>query len=530
MVVNDYFTLFLTLQAWVISNKIYYLLSSANILVVPMILIIVQSMFGAMEEGEDEGNKGLLSLNRSGVGLLLSFSVYLFAMAPNQFLNLKTLTYNDVRSQQCGVLVTKPGNDTDSSWDSAFESLGGEKALVPAWWKLIHSLSVGITNASVSAIPCSYDITRSNLKMSEVSIQSPALQQETQQFYHQCFAQARSAMVYNTYQTSAVRDADFNHAQWLGDTYFLSSNPNATNTVYSGIQVSDPVPTVPYKASRDKGVNEALADRWRDKQVDTNAYPMCDEWWSQSRYGLRGRLATEIKKNSPGIYHDVMQPQGWFDNLWGGKKTAEERENMLIQRALSIGNIQASGRITRGYGAVLDKTGDRFMAEIWGSAVGGVGLEIGRAFMEPAFFILREALPMFQALMLSMMIMANPIILLLGMYQWRVLGTMSVAYFGLVYFTFWWEWCRSLESKLLTAMYSGHDNINPITGAMNLLDSEIIRVVLVIMYILVPGIWLAMLGFAGYQLTSLSSSFNEGLNTLKTSVEKSTNNIMTKIK
>lgn len=530
MVVNDYFTLFLTLQAWVISNKIYYLLSAANILVIPMVLIILQSMFGAMAEGEDEGNKGLLSLNRSGVGLLLSFSVYLFAMAPNQTLNLKTLTYNDVRSQQCGVSLTKPGNNTGSSWDAAFESLGGETALVPAWWKLMHGLSVGVTNASVSSIPCSYDITRSNLKMSEVSIQSPALQQETQQFYNQCFAKARSAMVYNTYQKSAVSDADFNRALWLGDSYFLSSNPNATNTVYSGIQASDPVPTVPYKESRDKAVNEELASRWRDQHVDKDAYPMCDEWWSHSSYGLRGRLAKEIQKYSPDIYRDVMQPQGWFDELWSGEKTAKDREDMLIQRALSVGNIKASGRTTRGYGAVLDKTGDRFVAEMWGSVVGGVGLEVGRAFMEPAFFILREALPIFQALILSMMIMVNPIVLVLGMYQWRVLATMSVAYFGVVYFTFWWEWCRSLESKLLTAMYGGHEGINPITGAMNMLDSEIIRVVLLIMYILVPGIWLAILGFAGYQISSLSSGFNQGLGHIKGATEQGAKEVVNKLK
>ncbi len=56
-------------------------------------------------------------------------------------------------------------------------------------------------------------MTRSQLKLSEVSIQSPALQQETQQFYQQCFAQAKSTMVHNTYQNDGVTDEDFKKSE-----------------------------------------------------------------------------------------------------------------------------------------------------------------------------------------------------------------------------------------------------------------------------------------------------------------------------
>ncbi len=131
MVVNDYLTLFLTLQSWIISNKMFYLLSSANLLVLPLVFIIFTTMTEAMQEGEDEGNKGLLSLNRSAVGLTLAVCAYLFAMIPNQRLNLATLAYNDVRSNQCGVAITKPGDNTQTSWDSAFYVIGGKLPLYP---------------------------------------------------------------------------------------------------------------------------------------------------------------------------------------------------------------------------------------------------------------------------------------------------------------------------------------------------------------------------------------------------------------
>ncbi|WP_394230483.1 conjugal transfer protein TraG N-terminal domain-containing protein [Shewanella colwelliana] len=522
MVVNDYLTLFLTLQAWVISNKIFYVLSNANLLVLPMVVIIFNTMTEAMQEGEDEGNKGLLSLNRSAVGLVLSIAAYIFAMHPSQEVRLSTMVYNDVRSEQCGVAATKPGNNTDSSWDSAFESLGGETAKVPAWWKLIHGISVGVTNASVASIPCSYDITRSQLKLSEVSINSPALQQETQQFYEMCFASAKSAMVRSSYQNQgSISDSDFDHALWLGDKYFLSTNSAASHTTYRGIKSLDPVPSFPYSATRDGRYNQIWAERLGKKDADTNAYPSCYQWWTDSTYGLRDRLAKEIKKNSPDIYVDIMQPNGWFDNLFKGEVSAEERKDMLIRRALSTENINTTGRTTRGYGAVINSSGsDRGMAEIWGSTAGGAGLLVGRTFMEPTFFILREALPIFQALLLSMLIISVPLILPLALYQWRVLMTVTIAYFGVQYFTFWWEWCRSLESNLLTAMYSGHDFnfTDPISysaSAMNALDSEIIRVILLILYTVVPMLWLSIVGFAGYQVSSMGSGFNDGLNSLK---------------
>ena len=528
MVVNDYLTLFLTLQSWIISNKLFYLLSSANLLALPLVIVIFITMNEALHEGEDEGNKGLLSLNRSAVGLVLAIAAFIFGVVPTKKLNLGTLTYNDVRSEQCGVSVTKPGTNTGTSWDSSFESMGGQTALVPVWWKLMHGMSIGVTNAAVSSIPCSYDVMRSQLKLSEVSISDPALQQETQQFYEQCFANAKSSTVYTTYQNQqleAISKFDLKCANWLGDEYFFTTNAKASHTTYKGIQALDPVPSFPYKASRDGHYNELWAERLSKKEADKKAYPMCDEWWLDKQYGLRDRLAKEIETNSPEIYRDVMDPQGWFDELFKGEKSPDERKDMLVRRALNVENINATGRTTRGYGAVIDKTNEKFFSEMWGSTAGTAGTVAGRVFSEPVFFVIKEALPIFQALFLSMIIIAVPIVLPLALYQWRVLLTMTVAYFGLQFFTFWWEWCRSLESKLLTSMYSSHDFdvLNPVSysaGAMNTMDGEIIKVVLLMLYVIVPMAWLGILGFAGYQITNLGSSFNQGLGFIKASTEK----------
>jgi hypothetical protein len=65
---------------------------------------------------------------------------------------------------------------------------------------------------------------------------------------------------------------------------------------------------------------------------------------------------------------------------------------------------------------------------------------------------------------------------------------------------------------------------------MNVLDSEIMRVVLLILYIVVPTLWLSIISFAGYQVSSMSSSFNEGLNTVKGATDKGINFVASKTK
>ena len=433
------------------------------------------------------------------------------------------MEYNDVRSGQCGVAISKPGNNTGTSWDASYSTLGGETAYVPIWWQFLHSISMGITNGAVRAIPCNYDVSRSTLKLSEVSITDPILLQETLQFHNQCFARAKSTMINEGYQNGTVDKSDFERANWLGDDYLMGSNSGAPSTVYSGIQSREVIPSFPYKASRDKRPNEQFAQIWRDEVVLQDSFPMCDEWWDDSTFGLRTRLAAEVKENSPEIYRDVVQPQGWFDTFWNGEKTAKERETMLVQRALSVENIEASGRFARGYGASLDKTGERAIMEMVGLTGGTLGLEAGKVLAEPVFFVLKESLPIFQGLLLSMLIIIIPIVLPIGMYSWRVLATMSVAYFGILFMTFWWEWCRSLESNMMTAIQQGHSNMNPVTGVMNFFDHEVITVVLTMLYILVPGIWIGFLGFTGYQIGAVESSFNQGIEKLSKTTKDGVN-------
>ena len=80
----------------------------------------------------------------------------------------------------------------------------------------------------------------------------------------------------------------------------------------------------------------------------------------------------------------------------------------------------------------------------------------------------------------------------------------TLTYAGLMFLTFWWELCRSLDSRLLGAVYQNHENLNPITGSLNFMDDMILQLALFILYIMMPAIWFGLLGFAGYKVNALS--------------------------
>ena len=72
MVVNDPLSVLLTLTSWQISGKIFMILNQTGLIVFMLAVIVFQVWFDVAQEGEDEGNKGLLSMNRTEVKLMLA--------------------------------------------------------------------------------------------------------------------------------------------------------------------------------------------------------------------------------------------------------------------------------------------------------------------------------------------------------------------------------------------------------------------------------------------------------------------------
>ena len=501
MVVNDPLSALLTMEGWYIANKIMIVLNQTNLLIFMLTVIVFQVWVEVAQEGEDEGNKGLLSLNRTEVKMILATLVCLFAVLPMWPANVNTLQLDQDASERCGVGIS---SGATSSTQTTFN---GERVLVPVWWSLWHSISQGITNAAVSSIPCHYDIERSMLQISQLDIRSEQLRQETQDFYEQCFTRARIAMKAAARKELVDQD-DFDEANWLGGHYFMKTNPLLPKSSYNELQAEKAVFNFPYNASRDNPVQQ----QYSSAPVDTSAaYPYCNEWWESKngradgqRAGLKWRLFNDVEKHNTELVGEILDSRGFFGRFFGPELTPEDKADMLVQRVLSVENQSTDGRIVRGYGQVLNKTLDHEAREVWNGGVGYLGVELGHAIIGPAYFAIREAMPMIQAFMITVLIVASPIVLTISGFNMMTLMSLTLSYFGLQFLTFWWELCRSLDSKLIEGVYNMHDNFNPIIGMMNGMDNSILKLTMIVFYVIVPAVWFGILGYTSYKVNGVS--------------------------
>ena len=498
MVVNDTLSAILTLEGWYIANKFMVILNQTNIFVFMLSVIVFQVWTDVLQEGEDEGNKGLLGLNRIEIKMILSFWVFFFSVLPIIPIQVNTLILNQTASNQCGVGISSGATNSNLS------DFNGETVSVPVWWYVWHSISQGLTNAAVSSIPCNYNVSNSLLQLQQTKITSEPLRNEITEFYNQCFTRARAAMK-SAANEGKISQSDFDDANWLGGEYFLKLGNKLPATSYIHLQAERAVYTVPYQSRRD----DEIQNRYGNSDINTKAaYPYCEQWWDsveENQFGepagIKWRIYNDVAKHYPEIAIEVRKPDGFFAKVLGNEVTERERIDMLVQRALSV--EQTNGRIVRGFGHTLDKTADHQVREIWDAGAGFVGVQFGRLLTGPAYFVVRQAMPMLQAVLMSAVIIASPIVLTISAFQVTTLMSLSLVYFGLMFLTFWWELCRSFDSKLLEGIYNLNENSNPLTGAINYMDDMILKLVMIILYVMMPAVWFGLLGFAGYKVNAL---------------------------
>ena len=498
MVVNDPLSALLTLEGWYIANKLMVILNQTNIMMIMLAVVVFQVWVEVAQEGEDEGNKGLLGLNRIETKIIMALSVCIFAVMPLFPLKVNTLIFDETASQKCGVGISS------GATNSGLGDFNGEKVFVPIWWAFWHSVSQGLTNGAVSSIPCSYDVSTSLLQLQQTKISSEPLRTEVTAFYQQCYTRARTAMQ-SAAREGKIQAKDFDNANWLGDTFFFDFSNPIKATSYNFIQAERAVYTIPYKSSRD----DRIQRRYGNSEIDTNAaYPYCEQWWSSAEdnqfgdiAGLKWRIYSDVAANYPEIAAEVRKPNGFFARVLGKEVTEADRINMLVERVLNI--EQTNGRIVRGFGYTLDKGVVHEAQELWNAGAGFVGVQAGRVLTGPAYFVVRQAMPMLQAVLMSAVIIASPIVLTISAYNIGTLMSLSLVYSGLMFLTFWWELCRSLDSKLIEGLYKLNENLNPLTGAINYMDDTILKLVMIVLYVMMPTVWFALLGFAGYKVNAL---------------------------
>ena len=471
---TDYLEYYLTLLSWVIHNGIWAVLVSSGVFAIPFVAIIIQEWLRARAEGADEGNKGALSSLRIENRVWVAIVVVMFAGIPFIDVDLNTIKYDQARSAQCQVSVPEPG---ETGWSQSFSTLNNQSARVPVWWAFMHALSRAITGASVAAIPCGTDLRQIRMEINATRIDDPVLAQEVADFTHDCYGPARAKLFMNR---PNLDEAQMHDVTWTG--YYDTYRARAPRDGWA------------YDSNRDAGL----------AQVPSGAgYPTCRQWWNDSGNGLRARLLDQV---DPSLLNRLAG--------WAGFLSRTEVDDSVIRTIASPRQQKLNqGSVYTDYGGQIDKT----LPNVINRAASDVGMAVGGLAYFPAMDVVRQALPMVLAFLKMALVICIPIVLLIGTYDLKTVITLTVVQFALFFTDFWLQLARWIDSTILDALYGWgfgwnrpHTNFDPLIGLNNTFGDMLLNFVMGAMFLVLPGFWIASLGWVGFRAGQAIQGMTEG--------------------
>lgn len=499
---NDYLEYYLTLVGWIINSGIWNMIEDSGLVATPFAAIIISEWLKARAEGADEGNKGALSLARVENRFYTAILVIIVCCMPLVTVSIDTLQFDRSRSEQCQYSVPNPA---DTGWNTSFSTLNGKSAVVPVWWLFVHAMSKAATAASITAIPCGVDLQQVRMDVNRARINDPLLAQEVADFTNDCYARARAKL----FMTQPTLSKDqLNDVNWIGSRFFLQT-PGYYDDGFSGFRSHTPRTKWPYDTTRDAGLPQTTGG---------GGFPTCTQWWSDSSIGLRARLLEQV---SPDLLSKLAQ--------WAKFMTQTEVSDSVIRDLVSPRKQKLTqGQVYTDYGGQL---GGSVMNDFT-RLTATVGQAAGSLAMYPAMDSVRQAAPMVMAFLKMALIICIPFVLVFGMFDLKVVMTITFAEFALIFVDFWFQLARWVDSTILDALYGNgigsdvpHSNFDPVFGASNAQGDLLLDFVIGAMFIVLPSFWVVALGWTGMKLGSLMSGLTDGVDSARQASSKGANQI-----
>ncbi|WP_288357119.1 conjugal transfer protein TraG N-terminal domain-containing protein [uncultured Pseudomonas sp.] len=494
---NDYLEYYLTLVGWIINNGIWEMIGGTGLFAAPFAAIVIQEWLRARGEGQDEGNKGVLSLARIENRFFVAILVIMLGLmpVPASSVSFSTLQYDRTRSEQCQVSVPKP---EATGWGTSFSTLNGKSAQIPIWWAVVHALSKGATASAVASIPCGQDLQQLRMEVNAERIDNPLLAQEVADFTNDCYGRAR-AKLFMTQPT--LTDKQYQDISWIGSKYFLNTAGYYSDG-FSGFRSHTPRKAWPYDSTRDAGLAQTTGG---------GGYPTCSQWWSDGTIGLRARLLAQVQ---PDTLTKLAQ--------WASFMSQDEVDDSVIRDLVSPKKqVLTQGQVYGDYGGQVGSSLYNDAARL----TAGLGQAVGSLAYFPAMDSVRQAAPMVMAFIKMALIICIPFVLVLGTYDLKVAMTLTFAQFALIFVDFWLQLARWVDSTIMDALYgtgiykvnntAPHANFDPIIGLSNMQGDMLLNYVMGAMFLILPAFWLTAMTWAGFQTGSLASALATGAQAAK---------------
>ncbi|KGQ36408.1 conjugal transfer protein TraG [Gallibacterium anatis] len=477
LVTNSYFEYFLTLLGWVINNTIWDTFVETGLFATPFLAHIIRLWLKVREEGDDEGNKGKLLLNRIEHAFYLSIVIIVFTCMPLMTASVNTLVFDETRAKQCGYQTIKP---QESALKDMQTTLDGQQAQLPLWWAFTTVLSKAVTQAAITAIPCSVDVRQLRFDVQNTQVTSPVLRQEITDFFQQCYVPARKKI---KRKQAEVNKAQARDLDWIGSRIMVE-----TPGLYDNYRSQMPRKQWSYDPKRDQAL----------PNTGKGGFPKCNEWWDASGIGLKARI---LEQYDPTL---LQRFNNWRAGNLSGLKSKLSDDDLLVRTLIQPQRIAIQdGAKYQNLSDVRNNTGLGVVTELGSEILSFFGVSTGNAVASPGFDAMRQALPMIQGFLAMALVISIPFIMLFSGYSIKAAMTITFMQFGLYFLTFWWELARWLDSWLLTAM----GDFSTITAPS---DSSIVKLVIGAMFIVLPAFFMMAMGKAGVEVGNIANNLALG--------------------
>lgn len=561
--VGSYLEMFTTMYGWTLYMMFFQLLSITGVIYYPF-LKVLYNVWKNVKDSSDSGIASIVAQKQMTYSIIAMLMVFSICVLPAVQLQATDISYN--RTCVSGG-ATQVIENTDASqptqYGAALQPTQGQPGIPIFWWFLM-AFSSGINQASSASLPCLDDVRGLDNVLRGLTIQDPALRGEYSRFANECFLPAKSRFfaalngdmgpafqqhTQNSYNAYLAAGGSEDDPLYIGSEFYLitpgyydwGGNSSAGNMTpatctaqipsgYCSFRAKTDVPGWPYVEARDN-YNQA------DINAGTPGRPYCDEWWSENanqNLTLKNKLLTSIEASDP----DVIDYQ-WNDgistweniraiagNAWSTLPGYDQNDvdEMIIKRYVrdnmpdmddeSSDVMLNAGVASLGVAALF---GDKI--PVVGKALGGAGEEFASSLANVyiSLWTLKQAAPKALAIILMMVYALLVFYLVMSEYEIDSVITMMFIILALRFFTPLWVIADYLDESLFTSMYfhenDGSFSLSRLWGEIGTVvtmgtDRLILDMVLMALYIIVPGLLLTIMGIAGVNAGRMISSMD----------------------
>lgn len=501
MIVDSYLELYTTLFGWLWYGAFWTMLTETGLFLLPFVGIVFDH-YVEYRKGYEDGDAEELTLRGLEVDLILAAFVIMIAGSPFVPLDANELVYTP---PALTPVTPTPSDATPANSHTTFGVAGFEnyptEVKVPILYYAINKLSVGFGHGVMEVIPPRKGIRQYTEQLRLASIDDPALRQEANDFYRDCFAPARSKYMREMPDNPSINAILTVHGEddphWMGSHVYQQ-----VSGYYDSFRADEIRPPFLYSATRDTEWEMGDPDR------PTHGKPTCDEWWSSPSIGLRERIIDTIGTlDALSAWVEV----GWDTTL---------RQDALVKTLFENGPPQWT---PRGYdyaytNVVTDDDAlinERNVKKLLGIAA--AGFESMKNSLNMSVYL--NASPSMQALLLMFIYAFAPFVLMLSRYSITSALTISLAMFAIKFLTVIWFMVWWVDQNLLQSIYPNTGDItrlSTISDEFSALDKRIIlNYLTTFLYYGAPLLYIIVLGWGGFKaiggINNMTSTFTSNL-------------------